>query len=558
MLDVLTKGFRAARYKLRGVSEITEDNIKDALREVRMALLEADVDFKVAKSFINQVKEKLLGQEVRLKAQAKGKEVHVDVGKYFVKACYDELVELMGPVDVEINLPTKGLGSIMLVGLQGSGKTTTAAKLAVYLTRKMNRKPLLVAADVYRPAAMEQLRVLGERIGVPVYVEEGSTDAPGICERALKYARLKGRDTVIFDTAGRLAIDEPLMEELSHIKSRVSPSNIFLVLDAMIGQDAVRTAKAFDERLDLSGVILTKLDGDARGGAALSVKAVTGKPIKFLGMGEKLDRLEEFRPDGMAQRILGMGDIVGLMKDFEEVVDAEQAEKDAKKMLQGKFDMADFLEQIKLIQKMGSLKDLMEKLPFFADGMPEDIHIDDRELVRIEAIINSMTIEERRNPDVFFTPVYTSKLRMKMKKPAGADFEISRIRRVARGSGRREEEVKELLMKFLMMRQLMAELGKGGGLLSRIPGFKALAKLSGLGGGKKNQEVPGDLPIEELMQASGIAEMPENPEEMMPPPGMMPGPQRRKLSDKEKERLRKKRKEERRARKQAKKKRKKK
>ncbi len=541
MLDTLTQGFRSARHKLMGMAEINDENIAEALRDVRMALLEADVDFRVAKDFLNKVKERLSGQVMQLKAKHANQKAKVSPGELFIKACYDELVQLMGPVDTSLDMPKKGLTIFMMVGLQGSGKTTTCAKLARYLEKTYERKPLLVAADVYRPAAVEQLKVLGKRLGYPVYFEDGVQDPPGICERALTHAKLHGRDTVLMDTAGRLAIDEVLMEELSEIKKRVNPGNIFLVLDAMIGQDAVKTAKAFDERLGISGSILTKLDGDARGGSALSVKTVTGRPIKFLGMGESLDKLEEFRPEGMAQRILGMGDVVGLVKDFEQVVDAEKAEEDAERMLAGKFDMADFLEQIRMIQKMGSLKDMIEKLPFFPDGLPKDVVIDDRELVRIESIIHSMTMAERKKPDLFFQLPgdWLNRMRMKQAKKIPMTFEDRRIARVARGSGHDEETVRSLLVRFVTMRQIMGAMGQNRGLLSKIPGFKQLSQLKAMK----------ELNMDDLMGFTGMA--PPSPEDDPGGAGMKKRPA---PSSAEKERMKKKRKEARKARKANKKK----
>ncbi|MBN2724435.1 MAG: signal recognition particle protein [Deltaproteobacteria bacterium] len=507
MLDTLTKGFRNARQKLTGMGEFTEENINDALREVRLALLEADVDFKVTKMFLNTVKEELLGQEIKIKAKAAtGRKVTISPGEIFIKSCYDQLVNLMGPVDTSLQLPTRGISTFMMVGLQGSGKTTTTGKLASFLMKKHGRKPMLVAADVYRPAAIEQLKVLGKRLGIPVYSED-TKDPPGICDRAMKTAKMKGRDTLIFDTAGRLAIDEVLMEELVQIKARVNPENVFLVIDSMIGQDAVKTAKAFDDKLDLTGTILTKLDGDARGGSALSIKTVTGKPIKFLGMGESLDKLEEFRPEGMASRILGMGDVVGLVQDFEDVVDSEKAEKDAKRMLQGKFDMADFLEQITMIQKMGSLKDLMEKMPFFPDGLPQDISLDDKELVRIQSMIKSMTNEERKNPDIMFDiPDMSKQPRWKTKKKVAVSFNESRIKRISRGSGTTEDDVRSLLSRFLSMRQIMAMMGQNQGLLNKLPIFKQLNQMKQL----KNMDV-NDMMAFSGMGGQGMDEMPQDP-----------------------------------------------
>ena len=368
MLETISKGFRSVKNRFQGKRELSAENIDEALREMRVSLLEADVDFKVVRSFIAAVKEKAVGEVVQLKVGKGDKTLQVQPGDHFIKICQDELEALMGPVDTSLNLD-KGVSTIMMIGLQGAGKTTTTGKLARKLIDD-GRKPMLVAADIYRPAAVQQLKVLGERLSVPVFHLE-NTSPPEICESALAEAKRQGRDVVLFDTAGRLAIDEALMSELQAIKSKTQPDNVLLVVDAMIGQDAVRTAKQFDDVIGLSGFVMTKLDGDARGGAALSIKAVTNKPIKFLGMGEELDALEEFRPDGLASRIMGFGDIVGLMQDFEKVVDEEQAEKDAQKMLSGQFDMMDFLEQIRTIKKMGSLGDIFEKMPFFSGGLPE-------------------------------------------------------------------------------------------------------------------------------------------------------------------------------------------
>jgi signal recognition particle subunit SRP54 len=506
MFETLSKGFRAARNALQGETELSEQNIDTALREVRLSLLEADVEFRVTKDFLARVKEKALGETVKLRARAKGKKVKVSPGEHFVKICQDELEQLMGPVDTSITFTRKGPTGVMMVGLQGSGKTTTTGKLARYLEKKRKR-PLLVAADVYRPAAVDQLKVLGERLNLPVYSEDGG-DPPGICERAMKYAHEKGRDVVLFDTAGRLAIDEPLMHELEEIKLLTRPANIYLVCDAMIGQDAVTTAKSFHERLDLDGVILTKLDGDARGGAALSIKAVTGAPIKFLGMGESLDKLEEFRPEGLASRILGMGDVVGLMHDFEDVVDAEQAEKDAIRMLGGRFDMHDFVEQIRTIQKMGSLADLFDKLPFFPNGLPEGMVLDDRELVKIEAMINSMTKAERSRPELFI--VEKEETDQSGQKKPKHEFHLDRIRRVAQGSGRKEDEVKELINKFGSMKQMMMELGAQSGMFGRVPGLKQLSQL------KQLKQMAG-LDTEKLMEVAGMTP-PEPPRHKFKPP----------------------------------------
>mgnify|MGYP001186277434 FL=1 len=459
MLDVVSKGFKAAKNRLRGQAEITEAVVDEALRDIRVALLEADVEFGVVKRFIADVREKAVGEVVETTAQTEKGRLKVTPADHFIKICHDELEALMGPVDTSLRMKPKGVTGIMMVGLQGSGKTTTTAKLANKLIGE-GKKPLLVAADIYRPAAVDQLKVLGERLGVPVY-DKPDTPPPQLAEEAFQEAKRTGRDVVILDTAGRLAIDEEMMAELEEIKARTQPDNILLVADAMIGQDAVKTAAEFDRRLSIDGFILTKLDGDARGGAALSIKEVTGKPIKFLGMGESLDRLEEFRPDGLASRILGYGDIVGLMKDFERVVDEKKAEEDAAKILSGKFTLEDFVEQIRTVRKMGPLSELLEKFPLFGD-LPEGIQVDEKELVRIEAMVSSMTPAERRDVSL---------------------FNDSRIRRVARGSGHTEKQVRDLLAKYKGMRDLMGQIGgNAGGFLSRLPGMRQLAQLQQLKG----------------------------------------------------------------------------
>ncbi len=493
MLETISRGFKAAKERLTGVAELTPDNIEEALHDVRMSLLEADVEFKVTKRFLDRVKEKAVGTAVQLRAKAGDRYLTATPEQHFIKICQDELTALMGPVDTDLQYAKRGPTAIMMVGLQGSGKTTTVGKLARYLEKKKKR-PLLVAADIYRPAAIDQLQVLGEQLGLPVFTVPGATP-PEICEAAVKEALIKNRDIVIFDTAGRLAIDEPLMQELEQIKARTETENIFLVVDAMIGQDAVNTAKTFNDRLAIDGIILTKLDGDARGGAALSIKEVTGKPIKFLGIGESLDKLEEFRPEGLAGRILGMGDIVGLMKDFEEVVDAEQAEEDAVRMLKGKFDMQDFLDQIGVIQKMGSLKDLFEKMPFFSGGLPEGVVLDDKELVKIHAMISSMTHDERRFPERFVVTSWQEIVEGgRLKKRRLADYHQDRIQRVAKGSGRKEHEIKELLHKFATMRQMMLSMGQQTGLLGKVPGFREIAQMRKMAG----------VDISQIMQAAGM------------------------------------------------------
>jgi len=446
---------------------LTEENLGEALRIVRISLLEADVEFEVASSFLERVKEQALGEIIQVRVKHKDRRLTIAPGDHFIRLCHDELVSLMGPADSSLALKPKALNSIMMVGLQGSGKTTTAAKLARFLT-KQGRNPLLVAADIYRPAAVEQLRKLGSDLDIPVFTDGGASP-PEICAEAMDAATKMGCDVAIFDTAGRLTIDEPLMEELYRIRELTSPQNVLLVCDSMIGQESVNIAKAFNERIPLTGFILTKLDGDARGGAAISIKQATGVPIKFVGMGEGLDRLEEFRPEGLASRILGFGDVVGLVKDFEEVVDEKKAEEDAMRMLQGDFSLDDFLKQIRTIKKMGPLQDIVEKLPFFPGGLPDSAQVDDYELVRTESIINSMTKAERRRPDM---------------------IDESRIKRIANGSGRKPGEIKELLGKFKAMRNLMTAMG-GGKLRGPWKRLKGIKKMFGDGlSGMMGEEGP--------------------------------------------------------------------
>ncbi len=481
MFDTLAKGFKAARNRLAGLTELTEQNVESALREVRLSLLEADVELGVVKAFLARVKEKALGEVVRTRSKGQdGQTVRVQASDVFVKICHDELVAFMSPGEgPTLELAAKGHPTgIMMVGLQGSGKTTTCAKLARWL-QKQGHHPLLVAADMQRPAAVEQLKILGEQIGVPVFNVPGATPLD-ICRQALAQARAQQQnyDVVVYDTAGRLAIDEPLMKELHDIKDAVQPQNVLLVIDAMIGQDAVKTSKSFHDRLGLTGVVLTKLDGDARGGAALSVKEVTGTPVRFAGVGEQLDKFEEFRPDGIASRVLGMGDVVGLMKDFEEVVDEKEAAEKAMKMLEGQFTLDDFLEQVRMIQKMGSIKDLIAKMPGMGDMLPPGVNIDDNELVRVEAIIQSFTRFERSDPYALIR-------------------EPSRTARIAKGSGQPEAQVNELVQKFLFMKQMMGGLGANMGMLGRIPGMKNVAmakqmrKQMAQGGGFPGMGMPG-------------------------------------------------------------------
>jgi signal recognition particle subunit SRP54 len=464
MFDVVAKGFRDVRNRFEGKRELTEENIDEALKDIRMSMLEADVNFKIAKDFIGRVKDKALGEVVKVKAKGKDGTLEVSPGDHFIKICHDELEGLMGPVDTTFVFANPRIGptKIMMVGLQGSGKTTTTAKLAKLLMDQYKKKPLLVGADVYRPAAIEQLRVLGNQLGIPVHAREGG-DPIEVCREAVALAEKTGRDAILFDTAGRLAVDDVLMEELEQIVKITKPENIFLVADAMIGQDAVNTAKEFNARLEIDGFIMTKLDGDARGGAALSIKEVTGKPIKFIGVGEKLDDLEEFRPEGLANRILGFGDVMGLMNRFERTMseeDAMRAEKDAMRMLSGEFDFNDFYNQLESISKMGSMNELLEMMPF-ASSLPAGVSIDDEELGRIRAIIQSMTIKERAFPDLL------------TRQP-------NRVRRIAKGSGTPQPKVEQVIQQFNMMRGMMQQFATmgGSGLMGRIPGLKQLNQLT--------------------------------------------------------------------------------
>jgi signal recognition particle subunit SRP54 len=455
VFEALAKGFREAQNRLAGLTELSEKNVDAALKEVRVSLLEADVELGVVRRFLEAVKSKALGSTVQTRVRHQGETHRVSAGDQFVKICHDELVSMMHHEAEPLSFAASGATGIMMVGLQGSGKTTTAAKLARWL-KKQGKSPLLVAADMQRPAAVDQLKVLGSQIDVPVFNIPGATPL-AICEAAGAEAQKLEADVIVYDTAGRLAIDEPLMEELGAIKSAVWPDNILLVIDSMIGQDAVKTAKSFNERLGISGTVLTKLDGDARGGAALSVKEVTGAPIVFVGMGETTDKLEPFRAEGMASRVLGMGDVVGLIQDFEEVVDQKQAEKDAMRMMQGEFTLEDFLNQIRMIQKMGSVRDLIDKIPGLSSMLPPGAadQVNDGELTDAETIILSMTKFERHDPQSLIR-------------------EPSRVKRIAKGSGRTEQSVGELVQKFLYMRQMMGNMGGmggGGGMFGGMPGM---------------------------------------------------------------------------------------
>ncbi len=453
MLDILRSGFKRAQEKLHGYTTFTEENIGAALALVRSSLLDADVEYEVARTFLARVKEKTLGERVQLRVGKGGKRVRASTSDHFVQICRDELVDLMGPADSSLNFPRQQAAVIMMVGLQGTGKTTTTGKLARFLRAERKRKPLLVAADIYRPAAREQLQILGERIDVPVF-SRPERDVVAICQAARSEAETRGCDTLLIDTAGRLTIDDELMTELQNIKQAVTPSDIVLVCDAMMGQDAVTTARAFHASLDLSGVIMTKVDGDARGGAALSIKEVTGVPIKFLGMGEGLERLEKFRPQGLAGRILGLGDVVGLIEDFERVAD-EEREEDILRMMQGKFNLRDYYEQVSTLQKMGSVDDLLDKMPY-QQALPQGAKVDAHALGRARAMIASMTEKERLLPDI---------------------INPSRIKRIAAGSGHSQHDVDNMLRQFRKTRQMVNDVSKNLGLAGKIPGVAQLAKM---------------------------------------------------------------------------------
>ena len=437
--DRLEKSFKI----LKGQGSISEINVAETLKDVRRALLDADVNFKIAKSFTDTVKKKALGQDV-LNA--------VKPGQMMVKIVRDELAELMGGESSDINL--KGNPTVILIaGLQGSGKTTFSGKLANYLKSKKQRHPLLVAGDVYRPAAIDQLKVLGEQINVPVYTEEGSKDPIKIAKNAIKQAKKDGNNLVIVDTAGRLAVDEEMMKEIAAVHKAIDPHETLFVVDSMTGQDAVNTAKEFNDRLDFDGVILTKLDGDTRGGAALSIRSVVNKPIKFIGSGEKMEAIDVFHPDRMADRILGMGDVVSLVEKAQEQYDQEEARKLSKKIAKNQFDFNDFLAQIGQIKKMGNLKDLAGMIPGMGK-MLKKVDIDDDAFKGIEAIIQSMTPVERENPKV---------------------INGSRRKRIAHGSGNDIQEVNKLIKQFDETKKMMKMMkdGKGmAGLMNKMPGAR--------------------------------------------------------------------------------------
>ena len=429
MFESLGERLQSAITKIKGTGKITESNISDMMREIRLALLEADVNYTVVKEFTNNVKEKALGEEVQRSLKP---------GEVFVKIVKDELTELLGGEQKPLNL-VGNPAILMLVGLQGSGKTTHIGKLSLMLRKKHAKKPLLVACDVYRPAAIDQLKQIGKQLNIEVY-EEGKKDPVEIAENAIKYAKENKFDYVLIDTAGRLHIDDELMDELENIRKKVNPQEILLVIDSMMGQDAINVIEGFNNKLPLTGVILTKLDGDTRGGVALSVRHLTNVPIKFICISEKMDGLDVFDPERMAGRILGMGDIISLVEKVQSEIDEKEAEKTAKRMQNGKFDLEDFLSQMKQVKKLGPLENLIKLLPGASKMGLNNIQIDPKQLAHIEAIILSMTPKERRNPDI---------------------IKASRKTRIAKGSGRSVQEVNKLLEQFEQMKKMMKQMANG-------------------------------------------------------------------------------------------------
>lgn len=454
MFDNLTQRLNRTLKNISGKGRITEDNIKDTLREVRTALLEADVALPVVKSFTNRVKERALGQEVALS---------LTPGQEFIKAVHTELINTMGGETAEVNLACQPPAVILLAGLQGAGKTTSAAKLALYLRDRLKKKVLMTSVDTYRPAAMDQLKSLGEQVQIDCYPSDPKDKPVEIAKAALEMAKLKAYDVMILDTAGRLAVDEAMMNEVKELHKTVNPIETYFVVDAMTGQDAANTAKAFAEALPLTGVVLTKADGDARGGAALSVREITGKPIKFIGMGEKIEALEPFHPDRIASRILDMGDLLSLIENLQRNADMDQAKKFADKIKKGEdFTFDDFREQIQQMKKMGGMTGLLDKLPGMGK-ISDDIKskVNDKAVDHLEAIINSMTPKERRNPDI---------------------IKGSRKKRIAMGAGVQVHEVNQLLRQFEMTRKMMKKMGKGGmrKMASAMRGM--MGSMGGMGG----------------------------------------------------------------------------
>jgi signal recognition particle subunit SRP54 len=445
MFDGLSQKLQTAFRNLRGLGKISDSNVGDALREVRMALLDADVNFKVARDFIEEVKTKSLGAEVVQSIQP---------GQQIIKIIHDELVKLLGSTNAGLAL-SGNPSCILMVGLHGSGKTTSSGKLA-RLLHKQARTPLLVAADVYRPAAMEQLETLGRQLDLPVFVRKGETDVLKIAREALVFAKENNRNTLIFDTAGRLQIDEPLVRELVRLRDAVKPQEILLVLDAATGQEAVNVAEHFDQALHITGAILTKMDGDARGGAALSLRAVTGKPIKFAGTGEKLEDFEPFHPERVASRILGMGDVVSLVERAAEAVDMDDARRMEEKMRKGQFTLEDFLDQLRQMKKLGSLESLVGMLPGGAEALKTtDLPKQEKEFKRMEGIICAMTPQERRTPQI---------------------LNAKRRIRIAKGSGVQVSEVNHVLNRFAQMQQMMKKMGKFQKMMARMGGMPGMPR----------------------------------------------------------------------------------
>jgi signal recognition particle subunit SRP54 len=465
MFDALTDKLSDALRSLSGKGRISEENVRQAIGDVRTALLEADVNFKVVNDFVAAVTEKAMGQEVIKSLQP---------GQLMVKIVYDELVNLMGPVDTMIYTVQPGPTVIMMCGLQGSGKTTSCGKLALYLTSK-GLHPMLAAADLQRPAAVEQLRVVGQQVGVPVYTDDSKVAPHGqvakgaavaVCRAAVNVARQNGRDVVILDTAGRLAIDQELMDELKDVNAQLNPHQVFLVLDAMTGQDAVESARRFNEQLEIDGLILTKFDSDTRGGALLSAKVITGKPVKFLGIGEKLDRLEEFRPEGMAQRILGMGDIVGLVNEAMEKFDQEQTARLQEKMAKGQFTLDDYMAQMAQVRKLGPMGKVMGMIPGMGElskAMGQNEGVVESQMGRMNAIYNSMTKKERKNPDL---------------------LDGNRRRRIATGAGVQPQDVSQFIKQFEMTRGVMRSFS-GMGVRGKMAAMRGImgGGLAGLASG---------------------------------------------------------------------------
>ena len=452
MFDSLSERLERSFKILKGEGKITEINIAEALKDVRRALIEADVNYKVAKTFIDTVKEKALGQNVLISVKPK---------EMIIKIVHDELAQLMGGETAELNLKSRP-SVILMAGLNGAGKTTLSGKLALHLKTKKHRNPLLVACDVYRPAAVEQLRVLAEQIEVPIYMNLVSKDPVQIAREGILEAKSKGYDTVIVDTAGRLAIDEELMQEIAAIKDACQPDETLFVVDAMTGQDAVNTAKEFNDRLDYDGVVLTKLDGDTRGGAAISIRTVVNKPIKFVGTGEKMEALDQFHPSRMADRILGMGDIISLVERAQQQFDEKEARKLQEKIQKNKFDFEDFYNQIQQIKKMGNIKDLASMIPGVGKAI-KDVDIDDNAFKSIEAIIQSMTPKERRNPELLMR-------------------QATRKTRIAKGSGTNIQDVNRLIKQFDQMRKMMKMMTGGNmkNMMSQMKQMQQMQQMQGL------------------------------------------------------------------------------